>query len=250
MNVAPAVPAVARLWIVEVPILAWLSRWNAIEKPSIRFSNSGSIASGVTSRPVKPVPPVVITTSTPGSAIHLLIMPRIASTSSTMISRAASLWPAATIRSDSVVPDLSSASERVSEIVNTAMLSGMNCFDPSMEDIMLYLVSRTRCSVLHAAPQRRDPFFVTLHKQLGPGSAAHRKSAAPHPGHARPLQRCRAECIACLQRSLLIAGHEPSLALFGRAVREGIRHHPPGRLPLQRIVADCGRGSQGAVDIA
>src|SRR5216683_2640997 len=52
IKVAPAVPAVARLWIVEVPILAWLSRWNAIEKPSIRFSNSGSIASGVTSRPV------------------------------------------------------------------------------------------------------------------------------------------------------------------------------------------------------
>jgi hypothetical protein len=32
--------------------LAWLSIWNAIEKPSIRFSNSGSTASGVTSRPV------------------------------------------------------------------------------------------------------------------------------------------------------------------------------------------------------
>ena len=60
MKVAPATPAVARLWIVEVPILAWLSMWKAIEKPSIRFSNSGSIASGVTSRPVKPVPPVVM----------------------------------------------------------------------------------------------------------------------------------------------------------------------------------------------
>ena len=70
MNVAPATPAVARLWIVEVPILAWLNMWNAIEKPSIRFSNSGSMASGVTSRPVKPVPPVVMMTSTPGSAIH------------------------------------------------------------------------------------------------------------------------------------------------------------------------------------
>ena len=35
-----------------------------IENPSIRFENSGSTASGVTSRPVKPVPPVVITTST------------------------------------------------------------------------------------------------------------------------------------------------------------------------------------------
>src|ERR671928_45537 len=34
-------------------------RWNTAEKPSMRFSNKGSSASGVTSRPVKPVPPVV-----------------------------------------------------------------------------------------------------------------------------------------------------------------------------------------------
>src|SRR6476659_4142140 len=71
--------------------LAWLSMWKAMENPSIRFSNSGSIASGVTSRPVKPVPPVVMMASTPSSAIHRLMMTRIASTSSTMISRAASL---------------------------------------------------------------------------------------------------------------------------------------------------------------
>ena len=89
MKVAPATPAVARLWIVEAPILAWLSMWKAMEKPSIRFSNSGSIASGVTSRPVKPVPPVVMMASMPGSAIHRLMMTRIASTSSVMISRAA-----------------------------------------------------------------------------------------------------------------------------------------------------------------
>ena len=38
----------------------------------MRFSNSGSTASGVTSRPVKPVPPVVMITSTSGSSIHLL----------------------------------------------------------------------------------------------------------------------------------------------------------------------------------
>ena len=41
-------------------------------KPSMRFSNKGSSASGVTSRPVKPVPPVVMTTSIAGSAIHAL----------------------------------------------------------------------------------------------------------------------------------------------------------------------------------
>ena len=60
MKVAPATPAVARLCTVDAPILAWLSMWKAMENPSIRFSNSGSIASGVTSRPVKPVPPVVM----------------------------------------------------------------------------------------------------------------------------------------------------------------------------------------------
>ena len=36
----------------------------------MRFSNSGSTASGVTSRPVKPVPPVVMITSIAGSAIQ------------------------------------------------------------------------------------------------------------------------------------------------------------------------------------
>ena len=44
----------------------------APKSASIFFSNSGSIASGVTSRPVKPVPPVVMITSIAGSAIHCL----------------------------------------------------------------------------------------------------------------------------------------------------------------------------------
>src|SRR6202167_4603012 len=174
-----------------------------MEKPSIRFSNNGSIASGVTSRPVKPVPPVVMMASTPSSAIHRLTMTRIASTSCTMISRAARLCPAATIRSASVAPDLSSASERVSEIVSTAMLSGTNCLASSIE-----LMS------------------------------------------SRGLQRCSAKRVARLQGSLLIAGHEPSLALFRRTMSEGIRHHAPRRLALQGVVADRGRGRERALDIA
>ena len=60
MKVAPATPAVARDWMVDDPILAALIMWKNAEKPSMRFSNSGSAASGVTSRPVKPVPPVVM----------------------------------------------------------------------------------------------------------------------------------------------------------------------------------------------
>src|ERR1700690_827178 len=41
-----------------------------VAKPSIFFSSNGSTASGVTSRPVKPVPPVEITTSMKLSAIQ------------------------------------------------------------------------------------------------------------------------------------------------------------------------------------
>ncbi len=65
-----ATPAVARVWIAEVPIFFSLTSRNMVAKPSMRFSNSGSTASGVTSRPVKPVPPVVMMTSMNLSAIQ------------------------------------------------------------------------------------------------------------------------------------------------------------------------------------
>ena len=35
MKVAPATPAVARLWIVDVPILAWLSKSGAGGEPAL-----------------------------------------------------------------------------------------------------------------------------------------------------------------------------------------------------------------------
>src|SRR5947199_18720 len=54
----------------------------------MRFSNKGSTASGVRSRPVKPVPPVVMMTSTAGSAIQPLMRSRMASTSSRTMARA------------------------------------------------------------------------------------------------------------------------------------------------------------------
>src|SRR5262245_26436459 len=100
--------------------------WKTVEKPSISFSNSGFTASGVTSRPVKPVPPVEMTTSMSGSPIHGRICARIASMSSLTMARATSSWPAARIISASVAPDLSSAISRVSETVSTAMRTGMN----------------------------------------------------------------------------------------------------------------------------
>src|SRR6185312_10223900 len=64
------------------------------------------------------------------------------------------------------------------------------------------------------------------------------------------LHRPGAEGVAGLHGALLISGHEPLLALCGGAVRERIRHHPPGGLPLQRIVADRGGGRQRGVDVA
>src|SRR5277367_3549706 len=68
--------------MAEVPIFGKLITRNSAEKPSIFFSNSGSTASGVTSRPVKPVPPVVMTTSIIGSAIQAFTRARMASMSS------------------------------------------------------------------------------------------------------------------------------------------------------------------------
>ena len=88
---------------------------NSVAKPSMRFSNSGSTASGVTSRPVKPVPPVVMITSIGSRLDPGLTRARIASTSSGTMSRSATVWPAAAMRSASVAPDLSSARSRVSE---------------------------------------------------------------------------------------------------------------------------------------
>ena len=50
---------------------------NTSPKPSIALSNRGCTASGVESRPEKPVPPVTSTASTPGSAIQREITARI-----------------------------------------------------------------------------------------------------------------------------------------------------------------------------
>ena len=58
--------------MVEVPIFWKLIQRKVSPKPSICFSNRPSSASGVTSRPVTPVPPVVITTSMLGIVDPLL----------------------------------------------------------------------------------------------------------------------------------------------------------------------------------
>ena len=94
MNVALATPAHARLCSVDVPTLWKLTRCQTTLKPSISLSNSGRTASGVTSRPVRPVPPVVTTASIIGSAIHLRITARMAFTSSGTMALSASSCPA------------------------------------------------------------------------------------------------------------------------------------------------------------
>ena len=69
-TVALASPPRQRLCTVELPISCQLSWRNSSPKPSMRLSSSTETASGVESRPVKPVPPVVSTTWISGSAIQ------------------------------------------------------------------------------------------------------------------------------------------------------------------------------------
>src|SRR5512142_423345 len=65
-NLSLARPANARDCSVDAPISSKLSTRNISPKPGISLSSSGRIASGVESRPVKPVPPVTRMPCTPG----------------------------------------------------------------------------------------------------------------------------------------------------------------------------------------
>ena len=115
--------------------MVWLTMRNSVEKPSIRFSSRGSIASGVTSRPVKPVPPVVMMTSTAGSETHPFTRERnlldvVGHDGSAGHDVAGLLDALGEHRAD-----LSSASRRVSDTVNTAIFSAMNCLLSSIPGI-------------------------------------------------------------------------------------------------------------------
>ena len=94
-------------------------------KPSISFSNSGRMASMVTSSPVRPVPPVVMITSMSSRLVQSRTTWRMARTSSLTTLRAESAWPASAMRSASVWPETSSSRVRVFEIVRMAILTGM-----------------------------------------------------------------------------------------------------------------------------
>src|SRR3546814_468313 len=97
---------------------------NSSPKPSISFSITRRNASGVTSRPVTPVPPVVMMQSTSGSAISPFRAATMLSPSSVTMARLATLWPSRVIISTRRSPERSSARVRVSEMVRTAMLTG------------------------------------------------------------------------------------------------------------------------------
>src|SRR6187399_2027392 len=68
--------------------------------------------------------------------------------------------------------------------------------------------------------------------------------------HCSNSQRALRKRVAGLHRALLVARHEPLLALRRGAVRKTVRHHPARRLPLQRVVADRGCRPQRCFDIA
>src|SRR5262245_1163676 len=99
--------------------------WKATPKPSISFSNRGRIASTVTSRPVSPVPPVEMMTSTSSRPSHWRTCARIERMSSLTIRRSPKLCPASAMRPASTLPDLSVSRLRVSDTVSTATRTGM-----------------------------------------------------------------------------------------------------------------------------
>ncbi|MNT64944.1 hypothetical protein D3C72_2028870 [compost metagenome] len=112
--------------MVEVPISATEICRKYSPKPSTCLSSRQATASGVLSRPVKPVPPVISTTCTLSSAIQVATWARILYRSSFNNTRAARLWPVAVRRSTNSWPEVSVSRLRVSLTVRTAILSGTN----------------------------------------------------------------------------------------------------------------------------
>ena len=73
-----AMPAMALDCMVDEPISLKEICLKSSPKPSMVLSNKGSNASGVLSRPVKPVPPVVMITCMLSLAIHCEVVDLIA----------------------------------------------------------------------------------------------------------------------------------------------------------------------------
>src|SRR5690242_2203425 len=233
--------------------------WNTVEKPSMRFSNKGSSASGVTSRPVKPVPPVVMTTSTTGSSIHAFTRARIAFTSSGTIARSASACPAASIRPTRVAPDLSSPSARVSDTVSTAIFNGTNGFVSSMPAMTpchdLQVRGRKRVAAVDRAVLKAgvEPAHALLGRAVG-------EAVGHHHAARLALQAIVADRRGGLERGVDVAGFEERLLLLlavrpyaGEAVGLQLDAHLHAvRLGLRHgvlLLLHCGQDAQQVLHV-
>src|SRR5476649_633233 len=127
------------------------------------------------------------------------------------MARSASTWPAARMRSASVLPDLSSVSSRVSDTVSTAILSGTNCRVSSMPGIT---VSLKRC--------RRESIaggqFALREAGGEPALALFCRAVGKRVRHDTPLhlflQRVVADGARGLQRRVDVTGIEKLPALL------------------------------------
>src|SRR5271169_3094204 len=189
----------------------------------MRFSNNGSTASGVSSLPVKPVPPVVITTSIFLSLIHAFTLARIALMSSFTSARAARLWPAPSMRSCNSAPDLSSARSRVSETVSTAIASGTKGLAGSRPGMSLYSRSER---AMH--DQRIDRTELRVLESVG------------QPFHGLEAEALPEKHRALVRRHHEIEPHRAKATLF--RARDRMRAHRP-----RHPAAGCsGRGHVAA----
>ena len=109
--------------IAEVPTVFRLIVLKTSPKPGIFLSAISSIASGVMSLPVKPVPPVVITTSISFLLIHSFKIKTISSLLSLQIFLSTKLWLASLIFLTRMAPDLSLSKVLVSVTVNKAIFT-------------------------------------------------------------------------------------------------------------------------------
>src|SRR3984893_8525086 len=166
----------------------------------MRFSNKGSTASGVTSRPVKPVPPVVITTSIFLSLIHAFTWARMVLMSSFANARAAHWWPAPSMRCCRSAPDLSEAGSRVSETVSTAIESGAKGLAGSRPDMPLYSrsqramhdqgIDRAELRVLEGAGQPFHDIEAEALPQAHRALVRRRHEIEPHRAKAAFFRAC------------------------------------------------------------
>src|SRR5258708_26255751 len=91
------------------------------------------------------------------------------------------------------------------------------------------------CTELGRIASEGEPAFPRIDFRLARGPA---------------LQRTRRQRIAARNLAAIEAGLEPALALFRRAVGEGVGHDVALHLFLQPVVADRGCGLQSLVDVA